>query len=186
MGTRRTDRPGDEQAKHAARVGSTPEAQLAWLVDFAQRPLEAATAGDLDNLARQARLVFAERDTVAATIDQLRRLQEHTRRLLAGTLAGVDLPLRNVVMALDAEAARVRLFARSLDLQAQALATVGERLLTAGHLLRACAAPALRSQEPCGRWFVQARPQQAYCSATCQSRASVRAYRDRQTTEGKT
>ncbi len=49
----------------------------------------------------------------------------------------------------------------------------------AGHLLKECPAPAKRGGEgeTCGNWFVAKRPNQDYCSATCQSRASTRAAR---------
>jgi hypothetical protein len=49
-----------------------------------------------------------------------------------------------------------------------------------GHLLRACPAPAPRSQPKasCGQWFLAKRPNQAYCSASCQSRATTRASRE--------
>jgi hypothetical protein len=48
-----------------------------------------------------------------------------------------------------------------------------------GHLVKECPAPAIRAkaEEICGRWFVAKRPNQDYCSSTCQSRASTRATR---------
>lgn len=48
-----------------------------------------------------------------------------------------------------------------------------------GHLLRLCPAPALRAKsgETCDVRFVASRPNQAYCSARCQTRAATRAYR---------
>ena len=60
-----------------------------------------------------------------------------------------------------------------------ALHQLAQEMEVAGHLLKACAAPPPRGKatERCGRWFVQRRPQQAYCSPQCQSRASTRAYR---------
>ena len=49
----------------------------------------------------------------------------------------------------------------------------------AGYLLKACPAPASRGEagESCGTLFVANRPNQEYCSATCQTRASTRAAR---------
>jgi hypothetical protein len=49
----------------------------------------------------------------------------------------------------------------------------------AGHLLKECPAPAPRGEagDTCGIWFVASRPNQEYCSATCQSRATTRAQR---------
>lgn len=48
-----------------------------------------------------------------------------------------------------------------------------------GHLVKECPAPLARGarDERCGRWFVAARPNQVYCSARCQSRATTRASR---------
>lgn len=48
-----------------------------------------------------------------------------------------------------------------------------------GHLVKECPAPAPRGEEgeTCGTWFVAKRPNQEYCSATCQSRATTRANR---------
>lgn len=49
----------------------------------------------------------------------------------------------------------------------------------AGHLLKTCPAPASRGKEgeTCDTRFVASRPNQAYCSARCQTRAATRAYR---------
>lgn len=48
-----------------------------------------------------------------------------------------------------------------------------------GHLLKLCPAPASRGKdgEVCDTRFVASRPNQAYCSARCQTRAATRAYR---------
>ena len=48
-----------------------------------------------------------------------------------------------------------------------------------GHLLKICPAPAKRGKEgeTCNTRFVARRPNQAYCSARCQTRAASRAYR---------
>lgn len=49
-----------------------------------------------------------------------------------------------------------------------------------GHLVKECPAPAPRgTRKACGTWFVASRPNQTYCSARCQSRATTRASRER-------
>ncbi len=56
---------------------------------------------------------------------------------------------------------------------------IAHAIVQAGHLLKECPAPAPRGDagEVCGNWFVAKRPNQEYCSATCQTRASTRAAR---------
>ena len=52
-------------------------------------------------------------------------------------------------------------------------------VLIGGHLLKICPAPTSRGKdgELCDTRFVASRPNQAYCSARCQTRAATRAYR---------
>ncbi len=61
----------------------------------------------------------------------------------------------------------------------RARVVLGRAIGKAGHLLKECPAPAPRGEpgDTCGTWFVAKRPNQEYCSATCQSRASTRAAR---------
>ncbi len=49
-----------------------------------------------------------------------------------------------------------------------------------GHLLKQCPAPLARGarDDRCGRWFLARRPNQVYCGARCQSRATTRASRE--------
>lgn len=63
-----------------------------------------------------------------------------------------------------------------------ALRAVADDLEAASEQLRVCAAPLRRTDRPCGTWFVQTRPQQAYCSHRCRSRAATRAARAAQQT----
>lgn len=62
----------------------------------------------------------------------------------------------------------------------RAAQTLADLLEEHGHLLKECPALAPRAEagETCGLWFVAKRPNQEYCSATCQSRASTRAARE--------
>src|SRR5262249_30742510 len=59
------------------------------------------------------------------------------------------------------------------------LRSIGRRLEAHGHLLKECPAPGVRAKagETCGAWFVAGRPNQNYCSGTCQSRAATRNFR---------
>jgi len=67
----------------------------------------------------------------------------------------------------------------SMNQADHAALALGDLLREAGALLKECPAPASRSKqgETCGVWFVAKRPNQEYCSAVCQSRASTRAKR---------
>jgi hypothetical protein len=68
---------------------------------------------------------------------------------------------------------------KSTNWSLRAQLALGRAIANSGHLLKLCPAPASRGGEgaTCDTRFVAGRPNQAYCSARCQTRAATRAYR---------
>ena len=163
-----------------ARVGTTPERKLAWAVGFAQSTPFLWTDGDVANLTEEVRYAF-DLDPFEPDPDKgrLYRLHAMTERAVRRAVAHEGFA-PDAHVSWDDSQRRFLLVARDFgNFSHRVDAALCSWILAAGHLVRSCAAPALRSKELCDRWFVQTRPQQAYCSATCQSRAAVRLYRDR-------
>jgi len=192
-----------EVRRAARRVGVTSENRLAWAIAFAQRSPETMTQGDWVNAQSElAALLGAEPGSPLELLWPVGRretevAQRTFRRVLDAAVRRRDVPLGRHELFLDwlpwPRSSPPRGMARwppgdgrysliHLDRKrpaAAALHRLGQDLELAGHFLKACPAPAPRGKptESCGRWFIQRRPQQAYCSPQCQSRASTRAYR---------
>jgi len=64
-----------------------------------------------------------------------------------------------------------------------AVRAIAKLLIQYGHLIKQCPAPALRGRkgETCETVFVASRPNEIYCSSTCQSRKTTAASRERKT-----
>ena len=67
-----------------------------------------------------------------------------------------------------------RMFALVKGIRFGALRYLAEHLMFFGELLEVC------HDTTCGRWFVQSRKNQVYCSPQCQTRANTRIYRGNQ------
>lgn len=117
----------------------------------------------------------------------LRRLDlrpaQDVQRILADALPRalaherLDLPARASSAVWLGEIGRYVRVTSQAPVSELALRAFVDDLERAGERLRVCPAPRGRAATPCGRAFVQTRPQQAYCSPQCQSRAATRAYR---------
>ena len=194
---------GNDIRRAARRVGVSAKDRLPWAIAFAQRPPESMTQGDWANA--QAELAVFLGAEPGPPLEELWRVgrgkaeaaQRAFRRVLDGVVRRRDVPLGRHELFLNwlpwPRTSPPRGMARwphgdgrysliHLDRKRPAVAALhrlGQDLELAGHFLKACPAPAPRGKlsESCGRWFIQRRPQQAYCSPRCQSRASTRAYR---------
>jgi hypothetical protein len=176
-----------------ARIGFSPRSRLAWAVRAVQRPRKELTPGDWDNL-RLELLGFIwpgnMPESAAHGPPSKEDAQEAVNRM--GGIIEAAIKRQSVILSNIKDAVRVlrwdpETFIYRVVWGGQADLTWGDaaaeqlgRLLErVGSLLKECPAPAVRGREgeTCGTWFVAKRPNQDYCSGTCQSRASTRAKR---------
>jgi len=193
---------GEEVLRAGRKVGFRSADRLAWAVALAERRLETMTQGDWANAQSElaaficpepgSRLEFQWR----APRRETEVAQRVFRRILDGVIRRRDVRLGRHELVLSwfpwprtpprgggrwpqGDGRYTLSQADPTRASVAALHRLAQEMEVAGHLLKACAAPPSRGKvtERCGRWFVQRRPQQAYCSPQCQSRASTRAYR---------
>ena len=187
------------------RIGRSTQERLEWIVAVVQRK-EELTPGDRENLRLElAAFTWLGNPLPAWYLQRLRRHIGKVPKSHLGPVPADAIPLilerlrRNIGFVVkqtphypfDKNAQLWRawdehtgkwsavLFRWEADWR-DAAAEALDRLIAAhGHLVKECPAPAVRGKvdEICGRWFVAKRPNQDYCSATCQSRASTRAAR---------
>ena len=196
------DQQGEQVRRAARRVGVGSIDRLAWAADFAQHPPETRTHGDWASAqAELAAFLAAEPGSPFEFLWTVSRRETDTarrsfRRVFDGVVRRREVPLGRHELVLgwhrwprtpprgggrwppgDGRYSLTQ--AAPMRASVAALHRLAQDLEVAGHLLKACPAPPPRGRgdDRCGRWFVQRRPQQAYCSPQCQSRASTRAYR---------
>lgn len=187
----------------APRVGSTPQDRLRWALGHVEVPLSERTPGDIENLRMEIVYFIHARRPVRPVFsgvlvaDDKGTVDAPSDREVAQILEVFDGLLKAALHRETVSVATVKLFrflvwdpsseefvARETpkDEETWLLSSrwlLGQDIEKAGHLVKTCPAPAPRREpgDTCGRTFVAKRPNQTYCSATCQTRASTYATR---------
>lgn len=189
-GQQKGERLADRLARILPRIGMEPQDRLAWLVGVIQRPAQMMTPGDHENLRLElAALIRADGPPqghlAAMRAPDPEEIGPILRRLGAMVEAAVgrkEIPLWKVQreQSLLWNPDRGRFEDPPPPIGGwlwMAVATLANLLRAHGHLVRACPAPAVRAEEPCGVWFLANRPDQEYCGSKCRSRHGTRASR---------
>jgi hypothetical protein len=185
------------------RIGEIGRDRLAWVVETVQHEGK-LTPGDQDNLALElAAFIWDGNPLPREHESRLRkyvgRIETSVEPLSSQQVAVVVDRLRHVIHAVarrdaydamrqdgmgrriwdDLSGRWIAMPVASAPIDEFAAWALDRLILEHGHLVKACPAPALRAKDDamCSRWFVAARPNQEYCSARCQSRATTRAAR---------
>ncbi len=195
-----------ELEQFLSRISREPRDRLAWVVTLVQRGTGAMTRGDRANLQGEL-AAFLSLGVMGLARESLRPGATWSKALrkisvvtpLPDDIPGILMQVKRMIgpvvkrqrILLEERTGPIELlwntaFGRwypcdnrklnMADLAAHALTPL---ILDYGHLVKECPAPGVRAKsgETCGLWFVAKRPNQDYCSATCQSRASTRAKR---------
>ncbi len=186
-----------------SRVGTTPAQRLDWAIRLGSRDLNTLTPGDWANLRLELTafadvLIRQRRDqrkmregrSGAALFShaEVREVHREFSRIIGRLLRADSVTVGTYEITLSLErwpaseagsSSSVRLTTTFPPGTTRATHVLAHLLGIYGHLVKECPAPALRRapDERCGRWFLARRPNQVYCGARCQSRATTRASR---------
>lgn len=160
--------------------------RLAWAVALVQREPREMTPGDRENLrlGLWAFPIYLPSDRIGLLPPDEQEVREILKRfgdMIAKAARREEIERRGkppLILSWNSQTGRYTELARLADPDA-CERTLWILLREYGHLVKDCPAPAVRAKagETCGVRFVAKRPNQDYCSATCQSRASTRAAR---------
>jgi hypothetical protein len=189
------------------RVGRTPREHLRWALALVDRPggWKAFTPGDKDNL-RLELATFAGKNAelpgyggitgsagkVDTPTDEVaQQILEAFDNMLGAAIRRESISLGLITVEREiywwektGQFLRWEVAVRTAGWMLRARLALGRAIVEAGHLLKVCPAPAPRGEQgkTCDTRFVASRPNQAYCSAKCQTRAATRAYRSGEST----
>ncbi len=187
---------------YAQRVGDTPREHLQWALRHVETPPGQRTPGDRENLRMEIAALIARRPVPpiysgvlmgddkgldAPSDDEVVQILGAFNEMLTAALNREKVPVATVKLSrfLSWHPASERFVPdeRVKDIEDTWLLSarwlIGQDIEKAGHLLKECPAHAPRGEpgETCKTLFVAKRPNQTYCSGTCQTRAATRAYR---------
>ena len=191
---------------YAQRVGDTPRDHLQWALRQVETQSNQRTPGDTENLRMEIAAFIArrpvppvysgvltgdDRGVDAPSDDEVTQILGAFDEMLMATLNREKVPVATVKLSrfLFWHAGSER-FVTDERVKGEdnwllsARWLLGQAIEKAGHLLKECPAPAPRGEpgETCKTLFVAKRPNQTYCSGTCQTRAATRAYRSGEAT----
>ncbi len=191
---------------YAQRVGDTAREHLQWALRQVETPPGQRTPGDTENLRKEIAAFIARRPVppvysgvltgddkgvdVPSDGDVAEILDAFDKMLMAALrrerIPVATVPLSRSLIWYPSSEGFIALdnVKKEESWSMRARWVLGRDIEKAGHLLKKCPAPAPRGEpgEICGTLFVARRPNQTYCSATCQTRAATRAYRSGEVT----